>query len=205
MHLHARLLLKHLTLLTAGVIKVVVIRYKKRTMSIQLELQCMYIKLYMCTQWLTFQVATADLGLHSFFLAFVRRVWQDFDRDCLHKLHMCSYSTGDLFGMRDCTSVLIYANLTSESTPVLNLPLRLLLESSSLPKIASRASAVVSCLRLAIVVPGLSLITCSTGLSLGGVENGGTGILCEQLSLALPLAVPLVLPWPLASCSLKVK
>lgn len=122
--------------------------------------------------------------LYSFFLALVRRVWQDFDRDCLHKPHMCSNSTGDLFGMRDCTSVLMYANLASDSIPVFFLPLRLLLESSSLPKIASRASAVVNCLKLATLDPGLSRITCSTGLSLGGVEKGGNGIDCEALPLA---------------------
>ena len=146
----------------------------------------MYMKLYMCTQQLIFQLVTADLGLYSFFRAFLRRIWQDFDRDCLHKLHMCSNLTGGLFGMQDCTGILIYDDLTSESIPVLSLPLRLLFES---PKIALQTSA-VSYLRLATVVSGLSLITCSTRLSLGGVENSGTGILHEQLSLTLPLAVP---------------
>ena len=55
------------------------------------------------------------------------------------------------------------------------LPLKLLLHISSLPKIASRAKAVVSLLSVAVSDPGCSLITCSIGTNLGGVRKGGGG------------------------------
>lgn len=70
------------------------------------------------------------------------------------------------------------------------LPLRLLFVNSSRPKIASRASAVVNVLKLAMSDPGLFFITCSNGTSFGGVLKGGGGILC---AVDMPLAWPLPL------------
>ena len=44
--------------------------------------------------------------VHSFFLAFVWIVWQDFEREDLHFCHINSKSTSDFSGTRDLTTVL---------------------------------------------------------------------------------------------------
>ena len=78
------------------------------------------------------------------------------------------------------------------------LPLRLHFANSSLPKIASFASDVVRFLKLATSDPGLFCITYSTGVSFGGVGNGGGGIFVN-FTVSLLLAPPVLLPPPRAA------
>ena len=128
----------------------------------------------------------------SFRLAPVRKVWQDLESDERQSDQMYSNSTAVLFGTRDLTKVLIYSCFSKDKISVFFLPLRLDLESSSRPKMASLANAVVRVLKLATSQPGLLFITCSTGCNLGGVANGGGGILfaTDPEDWLLPASLP---------------
>lgn len=79
---------------------------------------------------------------------------------------------------------------------MLFLPLRLLLASSSRPKMASLAKAVVRFLKLATSEPRLLFITCSMGCNLGGVANGGGGMLFAAMQDLLPSELVVSFPLP---------
>lgn len=79
---------------------------------------------------------------------------------------------------------------------MLFLPLRLHLASSSRPKMASLAKAVVRFLKLAMSEPGLLFITCSIGCNLGGVANGDGGMLFTGTQDWLPSEPVVSFPLP---------